>query len=102
LSVVVDRLCELYVRDRITVEELEHRLEPVLLRQAPLGHPVPEGWSPLPECEHDWIDITTLGQRDVHEICSRCGDETWRSVSPAPPPLVPCVPPGRLYGQGPR
>lgn len=65
----------LYVAGRIDEAELERRLEPILLREAPAGHPLPAGWEPLPPCEHDWIDIRTLGDPDPHELCGRCGDQ---------------------------
>lgn len=71
---------ELYALGVIDEAELDRHLEQQLLREAGRNHPVPAGWRPLEPCEHEWLDMTTLGQAERHEICKWCGDQQIREL----------------------
>jgi hypothetical protein len=70
----------LYVAGRIDEDELERRLEPLLLEEAPRGHPTPAGWQPLPPCSHVWLEITCFGDAKPHFHCPLCRDERYGSI----------------------
>lgn len=65
---------EAYAHGRISEAQLDRAIEVDLLRRAPTDHPLPEGWKPLPPCEHDWIDIiTSFGNAYRTLLCAKCG-----------------------------
>lgn len=71
---------EHYAHGRIDEAELDRRIEQQLLREAGRGHPIPDGWQPLQPCEHEWLEVTRLGEAERHLLCGRCGDESFESL----------------------
>lgn len=74
---LLDIIREQYATGRIDHHELERRTELAWQREHPFDA-FPETWAKLPTCEHDFIDITTLGSRDQITLCTVCGDEQIR------------------------
>lgn len=66
-----------FARGAIDMDEFERRVEPALLYEAGRAQPVPDGWSSLPECNHEWIEITGYGDSGHRHLCAHCADERW-------------------------
>lgn len=63
---------EFYARGAITLAGFERLAEAALLHEAGPGQTVPSGWDPLPACDHEWVEVTGLGDSARKYLCARC------------------------------